>query len=180
MQTTTRLNLNDLPAMPKPARKRTTKPVVTPIALPAKAPSRKAVLAASHAASRQTWAHIGVYTSVALSALLNGYSNSTHAPKDSVGVWVCAIGLGVVVPFIVFVLAKVAGSQWRDAGTGWTQRRVLALITAGVGGVLLALSVRHCADAIYLLTGMSWNQALMLAIAIDCGLVACELEVVTG
>lgn len=44
---------------------------------------------------------------------------------------------------------------------------------------LLAFSVWHCGEAIGLLTGSPLLLCLPMTIAIDCGLVACELAIVT-
>jgi uncharacterized membrane protein YgaE (UPF0421/DUF939 family) len=45
--------------------------------------------------------------SVALSMVLNGYANYTHA--HTIGQAVFGVALGVVVPALVFMLGKVAG-----------------------------------------------------------------------
>ena len=45
------------------------------------------------------------------------------------------------------------------------------------GVALLLLSVWHCSQSIALLTGSP--VALALAVAIDCGLVACEVALIT-
>jgi hypothetical protein len=45
----------------------------------------------------------------------------------------------------------------------------------GVGCCVLALSVFHCSAALAALTGSNMVLAILLAIGIDCGLVACEL-----
>jgi hypothetical protein len=120
-------------------------------------------------ANRHAWAHAGVGGCIVASAYLNGYANSLHSPHP----WTGAI-LGAFVPTLVFILARVAGLQWR-AG-----RRGLAQITAGSGGLLLLLSVWHCALSLAILTGSHIALALPMAIAVDCGLVACELETVLG
>jgi hypothetical protein len=104
----------------------------------------------------------------ALSAGLNGYANAQHSPVAWPG-WL----MGLAVPVIVLTLAKVAGEKWR-AG----QRRVGGL--AGASGVaLLFLSVWHCANSIALLTGSPLALAMPMAVAIDCGLVACEIALIT-
>src|SRR5262249_48201962 len=45
----------------------------------------------------------------------------------------------------------------------------------GTGCSVLALSVWHCTDALALLTGSPPFLAFLLAVGIDCGLVACEV-----
>jgi hypothetical protein len=52
-----------------------------------------------------------------------------------------------------------------------TRRNALGLI--GVG--LVTLSVSHCKDALQSLTGMVEWQAVLFAVAIDAGLVGCEI-----
>ncbi|MBP3959534.1 hypothetical protein J8F10_30180 [Gemmata sp. G18] len=104
----------------------------------------------------------------ALSAGLNGYANAQHSPVAWPG-WL----MGLAVPVIVLTLAKVAGEKWR-AG----QRRVGGLAGAS-GAALLFLSVWHCANSIALLTGSPLALAMPMAVAIDCGLVACEIALIT-
>lgn len=106
---------------------------------------------------------------VTMSAGLNAYANSMHATIPVAGA-----ALGIMIPCLVFVLCKVAGMQYRMGGIA----RKLAYFTAGVGASLLALSVWHCACSLALLTGSHIMLALPLAIAIDGGLVACELDIV--
>ena len=115
------------------------------------------------------WSNGGVVGLVILSASLNGYANSQHASVVWAG-WV----MGVVIPIIVLVLAKVAGKQWKRG------QLARAKVTGGTGVGLLALSVWHCAQSIALLTAGSvtpWSMvlALPMAVAIDCGLVCCEV-----
>lgn len=146
---------------------------------PVQAPSKRAITLAH----RHRWSHIGVYTFVGASAGLNALALGIHAYSHHTGdakLWwtVPSIMIGLVIPFMVFILAKVAGMQYR-AGS-----RRLAYFTACVGGFLLLLSITHCASAIALLTGATygWNVAsmgaTMMAITIDGGLVACELDIV--
>lgn len=99
-----------------------------------------------------------------LSALLNGYANAQHATIPWAG-W----GLGLVIPVIVLILGKVAGLLY--------QRKSLRLSYAagGTGAGLLFLSVWHCATSVSLLTGSPWYLTLPIAVAIDCGLVVCEI-----
>lgn len=56
----------------------------------------------------------------------------------------------------------------------------LALGVGGVGAGLLALSVTHCTEAIGLFTGAGWMGAGLMAVAIDAGMVACELAELAG
>jgi len=73
----------------------------------------------------------------------------------------------------VLVLSKVAGEKFRSG-----QKPVAWF--AGVSGIaLLVLSVWHCSEAIALLTGSPVALAMPLAVAIDCGLVACEVALIT-
>lgn len=124
-----------------------------------------------------TWAHAGVYVCVVTSAGLNGYANSMHATVPAAG-WM----LGIMIPCLVLILSKVAGMQHRRRACLRANKRVLPLayITGSVGGCLLVLSVWHCACSLSLLTGSHIMLSLPMAIAIDCGLVCCELDVILG
>lgn len=115
------------------------------------------------------WAQFGVALTLVLSALLNGYANSQHAPVAWAG-WL----LGLAIPTLVLVLSKVAGETYR-AG-----RLAVARGAGGSGIALLFLSVWHCSESIALLTGSGLVLAVPMAVAIDCGLVACEVAIVSG
>lgn len=116
------------------------------------------------------WALFGVAFTGVLSAGLNGYANSQHASVLWAG-W----AMGLAVPVLVLTLAKVAGLKWRRGGP---QRWVGGL--AGASGVLLLfLSVWHCALSISLLTGSSVFLSLPMAVAIDLGLVSCEVALIS-
>ena len=145
-----------LAAQPAPARKprKRTKPAaaVEPAANPAVV----------------RWATFGVVFSLILSAALNGYANAQHAPVAFAG-WL----MGVSVPVLVLVAAKVAGEKHRDGQTA------VAWFAGGSGIALLFLSVWHCSQSIAILTGSPVGLALPLAVAIDMGLVACEIALVT-
>lgn len=145
-------------AKPKRVRKPKAKPA--PAAKPAQTP------AADPAA---VWARFGVVFTLTMSAGLNGYANAQHAPAAWAG-WL----MGVAVPVLVLVLSKVAGERWR-AG-----RRPVAWFAGGSGVALLALSVWHCANSVALLTGSGLALAVPLAVAIDAGLVACEMALIGG
>ena len=115
------------------------------------------------------WSHFSVGMMALLSAFLNGYANAQTATVAWLGVIV-----GGVVPGIVFVLAKVAGKQFRRG------HRYRAYFTAFAGGSLLSLSIWHCAISISLLTygdTLTCHLCLsvLMAISIDLGLVACEI-----
>ena len=103
-----------------------------------------------------------------MSGLLNGYANSQHAPIAIAG-WL----MGLAIPVIVLVLGKVAGNKYK------TRQMHMAWIAGGSGLGLLFLSVWHCSESIATLTGSGLVLAVPMAIAIDCGLVACELAIIT-
>lgn len=135
-------------------------------------------------AHRHRWSHRGVYVFVGTSAILNALAMGVHASEHHAS-WKLSWGLGgavagLIIPCMVFILAKVAGMQWRD------NKRTLAYITAGVGLSLLALSVCHCASSLAWLNGstddwsLAWVGAFAMAVTIDGGLVACELDIVLG
>jgi hypothetical protein len=113
------------------------------------------------------WAYGGVGGTLALSAWLNGLAFSGAAPWPVAG-WV----LGVTVPVLVLVFSRVAGLLW---GRG---RKGLALVGAGATLAVLALSVQHLASSIARLTGEGFGASLLLAVAVDVGLVVCELATV--
>jgi hypothetical protein len=138
----------------KPARK--TKPAPQPTPKP---DARPAVVA---------WAKFGVAFMSVLSAALNGYANAQHSPTAWPG-W----RMGLAVPVIVLTLAKVAGEKWR------TGQRWVGGLAGGSGVGLLFLSVWHCASSIAVRTGSPLALAMPMAIAIDCGLVACEIALIT-
>ncbi len=152
-------DLTPLEAKPKPVRKRTPKAAPTQAA-PTPKPVRQSKVAA--------WAKFGVGLSLVLSAGLNGYANSQHATVAWAG-W----AMGFAVPVLVLVLSKVAGETHRS------NKRSVSLFAAGSGAALLALSVFHCAESIALLTGSHLILAVPMAVAVDAGLVACELALVT-
>lgn len=110
------------------------------------------------------WAMGGVVLMSVLSAGLNGYDHSLHAPAAWAG-WL----MGVMIPVIILVLGTVAGKAWNRGAKG------LAYATAGAGVGLLALSIWHCSVAIAALTGSPVWLAVPMAIAIDIGFVACKM-----
>jgi hypothetical protein len=58
--------------------------------------------------------------------------------------------------------------------------RRMGYVCGIVACFVLALSVGHCTDALVALTGASVVAAFLLAVGIDCGLVACELASLTA
>ena len=81
--------------------------------------------------------------------------------------------MGVAVPVLVLVLSMVCGEKFR-AG-----QQPVEWFVGGSGIALLFLSVWHRSEAIALLTGSPVALALPLALAIDCGLVACEVALIS-
>ncbi len=135
---------------------------------PKTAPAPKAAPVAKPNAATVRWASFGVSFTLVLSALLNGYANAQNATVPLAG-WL----MGLSIPVIVLVLAKVASEKYRDG-----QRRV-AYFAGGSGVALLFLSVYHCATSIALLTGSGMLLAVPLAVAVDSGLVALEFALVS-
>lgn len=141
----------------KPARKPAGKPARKPADKPAAPPGPDSLL---------RWARAGVALSIGLSALLNGFANAEHSrPGFAVVGW----GLGLCVPALILILARVAGGAYLRG------RRGLGLCGAAVCVGLLALSVRHCAHTFAVLTGADTVSAILWAIGVDAGLVVCEL-----
>ncbi len=137
-------------------------------AKPAPAATPKPAPAVAGHASVRRWATFGVGFTLILSAGLNGYANAQHSPVAWAG-WL----MGLAVPLLVLTLSKVAGEKWQ-AG-----QRPVAWLAGGSGAALLFLSVWHCANSIGLLTGSGLFLAIPMAVAIDCGLVACEVALIT-
>ncbi len=150
-------------AVPAPKAKRVAKAKAKPAAAPAPKPA-----AEPEADTVTAWATFGVIFTLILSAALNGYANSQHAPQAWAG-WL----MGIAVPVLVLTLSKVAGEMHARGN------RPVALFAGGSGVSLLALSVWHCAESIALLTGSHLALAVPMAVAIDCGLVACEVALLT-
>lgn len=110
------------------------------------------------------YATAGVIVMALMSAVLNGYANAQHASIEWAG-W----AMGVVIPAIILILGKVAGlllKRGQQRGAYWT---------GGIGIGLLFLSVWHVATSIAAVTGSPLLLALPMAVAIDCGFVACEV-----
>jgi hypothetical protein len=116
----------------------------------------------------KVWATFGVLFTLVMSAGLNGFSNAQHSPVAWAG-WL----MGLAVPVLVLVLSKVAGEKYR------ADQKPVAWLAGGSGISLLFLSVWHCANSIALLTGSGLVLAVPLAVAIDAGLVACEIALIT-
>jgi hypothetical protein len=141
----------------KPKRKAKAKPAAAPKAEPQPQPT-----------DVTAWATFGVIFTLILSAMLNGYANAQHAPAAWAG-WL----MGLSVPVLVLVLSKVAGEMYHRGQRG------VALFAGGSGVSLLAFSVWHCVESIALLTGSHIALAVPMAVAIDAGLVACEVALLT-
>ena len=138
-------------------------------AKPARKPRKgksKAAVTARCEDSLKVWANCGVWFMLGLSALLNGYANAQHATVGWAG-W----GMGMAIPLIILILAKVGGLTYKRG----VKSVAYAAAVAGIG--LLLLSVAHCSLSISLLTGANTVLAAPMAIAIDAGLVVCELAV---
>lgn len=131
-------------------------------------PRAKAAPATTSATGAAGWAQFGVVFTLILSAALNGYANAQHAPAAWAG-WL----MGLAVPVLVLTLSKVAGVKYL-AG-----QRAVAWAAGASGVALLFLSVWHCSESIALLTGSGLALAVPMAVAIDCGLVACEVALIS-
>ena len=114
------------------------------------------------------WAYAGVGLTLGLSGWLNGLAFSAAAPSPVHG-W----ALGVSIPVAVLIFSRVSALCY---GRG---RRGLAYAGAVACLSILLLSVQHCAVSIARLTGEHVLLAGLMALAIDAGLVACELATVT-
>src|ERR1700734_1345384 len=74
-------------------------------------------------------------------------------------------------------MAKQAPSTIFSELTG-TQR--VSLCVGGLGCFVLLLSVWHCTEALQILTGSPFALAVLLAIGVDLGMVACEVGSIIG
>lgn len=112
----------------------------------------------------RVWSRVGVCGSLVLSAGLNGMAFSQHSAYPAAG-W----ALGVAIPGLILVFSRVSGLLWERG------RRQLAWAGGLACLSILLLSVQHCAVAISRLTGEHVLLAGLMALAIDAGLVVCEL-----
>src|ERR1700691_761863 len=61
-----------------------------------------------------------------------------------------------------------------------TGTQKVSLCVGGLGCFVLLLSVWHCTEALQALTGSPFVLAVLLAIGIDLGMVACEIGAILG
>lgn len=115
----------------------------------------------------KVWAYSGVGITLAMSAGLNGLAFAQHAPSAGL-----AWGLGIGIPVLILVFSRVSALLY---GMG---RKSLAYAGAAATLSMLLLSVQHCAASISRLTGENLLLAGLMALAIDAGLVVCELATV--
>jgi len=113
------------------------------------------------------WAYAGIGLTLTLSGWLNGMAFAQHAPSPAAG-W----ALGVAIPVLVLVFSRVSALLYM-AGRRW-----VATAGAGATGAILLLSVQHLASAIACLTGEAVWCAALMALAVDVGLVVCELATI--
>jgi membrane associated rhomboid family serine protease len=113
------------------------------------------------------WAYTGVGLTLGLSGWLNGLA-FTERPEVGIAGWI----LGVLVPVLVLVFSRVS-AMCLARGELW-----LSGVGAGAVLAILALSVQHLASSISRLTGEAGWTAALMAVAVDAGLVVCELATV--
>ncbi len=129
--------------------------------------------ARAHAAKlAERWARVYTGTAIALSAGLNGYSSVVGSGATGLVAQVTAAGIGAIIPVLVWMLGTVTAWTYR---AGW---RRLALVIAAIAACGLALSVCHVAEAVAAWTGATLLLSTLLAVVIDCGLVASEAAAV--
>lgn len=83
------------------------------------------------------------------------------------------IVLGVGIPSLVLSMSSLFG-------TLASERNALAVLPACVGLTMLYVSLSHVADSVARLTGSTTHHAYAMAIALDVGIVTCELVGMTG
>jgi hypothetical protein len=147
-----------------PARKpRSRKPAQT-----VKAPSAAATSRAYAAQRAERWSRAYTYSAVVLSSGLNAYAAATESHAVNPYMMAASALIGAVIPVLVWMLGSVVAWSYK-AG-----HRRLSYVTGAVAGCVLALSVVHVAGALGALTGSGVILSALLAIGIDCGLVASE------
>lgn len=115
----------------------------------------------------KVWAYAGVGLTLALSGWLNGLAFSQSAPTPVHG-WV----LGLTIPVLVLVFSRVSAILYAQGN------RTLAYAGAGATLSILLLSVQHCAVSISRLTGEHVALATLMGLAIDVGLIICEVATI--
>src|SRR5262249_8642708 len=97
-----------------------------PKTAPAAKPAAETLSAAKANPAVVRWATFGVIFTLILSAALNGLANAQHAPVAWAG-WL----MGLAIPVLVLVLAKVTGEKFRGG------QRTVAWFAGGSGVALL-------------------------------------------
>lgn len=115
----------------------------------------------------KAWSYAGVGVTLGLSGWLNGMAFAERAPSAGMG-W----ALGLAIPVLVLILSRVGALLYA------LNRRELAYFAAAATLSILALSVQHCAVSIARLTGEHVALAALMALAVDAGLVVCELATI--
>lgn len=133
-----------------------------------KTPSKSTRERALSAKLAVCWAHRYTATAVVLSSGLNAFAAVHETASQSLPGQIGAGGIGASIPLLVWMLGTVVAHTYK---AGWTR---LALVGAGIATCMLGLSVWHVAAALSLLTGSNLLMSGLLAIGIDCGLVASE------
>lgn len=115
----------------------------------------------------KAWSYAGVGLTLTASAGLNGLAFAECAPLPWQG-W----GLGIAIPVMLLVFARVSALLWGQGRRGLAYCGGMACLS------MLLLSVQHCACSISRLTGEHVGLAALMALALDCGLVVCELATI--
>lgn len=115
----------------------------------------------------KAWSYAGVGLTLTASAGLNGLAFAECAPLPWQG-W----GLGIAIPVMLLVFARVSALLWGQGRRGLAYCGGMACLS------MLLLSVQHCACSISRLTGEHVGLAALMALAIDAGLVVCELATI--
>jgi hypothetical protein len=115
------------------------------------------------------WAYAGVGLTLGLSGWLNGLAFSQSAPIPAYG-W----ALGIAIPAALLIFSRVSALLYSGGRRGLSYAGAAACLS------MLTLSVQHMAHSISRLTGEPVALAALMAVAIDAGLVVCELATVRG
>ena len=92
---------------------------------------------------------------------------------------VATIGLKALPMWLATIDARKVKEPFREKLKFRAGQKPVAWFAGGSGIAQLFLFVWHCSEAIALLTGSLVALALLLALAIDCGLVACEVALIS-
>lgn len=120
---------------------------------------------------RADYLHAKCYAAVGMGALASAALNIHTIAEHSSAGW--AVGLGLGIPTFVLLLGQIAGGAYQRG------HMRLAGMVGSIATALLLLSVVDCYQALAAITGMPAVACALLAVVVDCGMVASEVVAVT-